>query len=82
MARRDGHSRIQDEVDIKVTITVRQFIFFVPLLTGAPVEASPVWAEGVVNVSPPTQVKAVVEISPVQDAVLEAPCTQQWRGQQ
>lgn len=40
----------------------------------APAEASPVWAEVAVN-GFPAKVK-VAEISPVQDIMLEAPCTQ------
>ena len=47
------------------------------LAPDAPVEASPAWAEVAVN-GFPAKVK-VAEISPVQDIVLEAPCTQQWR---
>lgn len=57
-ARWGGHSRIQDEVEIEDTIAVMQLVCFAPVMTGAPVEASPVWAEVAVNCSPP-KVKVV-----------------------
>ena len=50
------------------------------LAPDAPVEASPARAEVAVK-GFPAKVK-VAEISPAQDIVLEAPCTQQWREQQ
>lgn len=59
----EGHSRIYDEVEVEFSSAVIQPVCLASLMTSVPVEASPVWAEVVVNVSP-AKVK-VVEISPV-----------------
>ena len=44
-------------------------------------EAYLIWAEVAMNISP-ILAKVLVGISPVQGTVLEALCTQQWKGQQ
>ena len=44
-------------------------------------EAYFIWAEVAMNIFP-ILAKVLVGISPVQGTVLEALCTQQWKGQQ